>query len=64
LNIIRIAVTCLVVVQLAYSQEAKKSHAASSGGHEEIISNLRAAYAAFNRADFNAVVAVLDPKIE
>ena len=52
------------MVQLAYSQEPKKSHAASSGGHEEIISHLRAAYAAFNRADFNAVVAVLDPKIE
>jgi ketosteroid isomerase-like protein len=29
-----------------------------------IISELRAAYAAFNRGDFDAAVAALDPKIE
>ena len=33
-------------------------------GHDEIIWQLRAAYAAFNRGDFNAAVAALDPKIE
>ena len=64
MNIIHVAVTCLVVVQLVYSQEPKKSRTVSSGGHQEIISHLRAAYAAFNRADFDAAVAVLDPKIE
>lgn len=64
MNIIHIAVTCLFVLQLAFCQEHKNSHAVSSGGHDQIISRLRSAYAAFNRADFDAAVAVLDPKIE
>src|SRR5713101_564966 len=55
---------CLVVAELAHSQEPKKSEAASLQGHDEIISQLRTAYAAFNRGDFDAAVAVLDPKIE
>lgn len=55
---------CLVIAQLAYSQEPTKGEAASLGGHDEIISQLRSAYAAFNRGDFDAAVAVLDPKVE
>src|SRR5712692_10531413 len=55
---------CLVVAELAYSQEPKKSEAASLQGHDEIISRLGTAYAAFNRGDFDAAVAVLVPKIE
>jgi hypothetical protein len=55
---------CLVVAELAHSQEPTKSEAASFDGHDEIISQLRTAYAAFNRGDFEAAVAVLVPKIE
>ena len=52
------------MAELAH-QEPKKSEAASLQRHDEIISQLRTAYAAFNRGDFEAaVVAVLVPKIE
>ena len=64
MKIITIALMCLVVAELAHSQGPKKSEAASLQGHDEIISQLRTAYAAFNRGDFDAAVAVLDPKIE
>jgi hypothetical protein len=64
LKIITVALMCLVVAELAHSQEPKKSEAASFEGHDEIISQLRTAYAAFNRGDFEAAVAVLVPKIE
>lgn len=64
MNIISVALICLVVPQLAHSQKTRKSEAASWRGHDEIISQLRAAYAAFNRGDFDAAVAVLDPNIE
>jgi ketosteroid isomerase-like protein len=65
LNIVTVALMCLIIItQLAYSQDPTKTKAASLGGHDEIISQLRAAYAAFNRGDFNAAVAALDPKIE
>ncbi len=64
MNRTTVAFLCLVISQLAYSQEPKKAHAASSQGYGEIISHLRAAYAAFNRGDFDAAVSVLDPKIE
>lgn len=64
MKIITIALMCLVVAELAHSQEPKKSEAASLQGHDEIISQLPTAYAAFNRGDFDAAVAVLDPKIE
>jgi ketosteroid isomerase-like protein len=33
-------------------------------GHDEVISQLGTAYAAFNRGDSDAAVALLDPKIE
>lgn len=64
LNIIAIVLMPLAVGQLAFSQEAKKSQVARSRGQNEIISELRAAYAAFNRGDFDAAVAALDPKIQ
>lgn len=64
MKIITIALMCLVVAELAHSQGPKKREAASLQGHDEIISQLRTAYAAFNRGDFDAAVAVLDPKIE
>jgi len=64
LKIITGALMCLVVAELAHSQEPKKSEAASLQGHDEIISQLRTAYAAFNRGDFEVAVAVLVPKIE
>ena len=51
------------MAELAH-QEPKKSEAASLQGHDEIISQLRTAYAAFNRGDFEAGVAILVPKIE
>ena len=64
MNIIAIAFVFLAIGQLAYSQEANKSRAASLRGCDKIIAELRAAYAAFNRGDFDAAVASLDPKIE
>jgi len=64
LKIITVALMYSVVAELAYSQEPKKSEAASLQGHDEIISQLPTADAAFNRGDFDAAVAVLDPKIE
>jgi hypothetical protein len=64
LKIITVALMRLVVAELAYSDEPKKSEAASLQRHDEIISQLCTAYAAFNRGDFDAAVAVLVPKIE
>ncbi len=64
MKIITVALMCLVVAELAYSQKPKKREAASLQGHDEIISRLGTAYAAFNRGDFDAAVAVLVPKIE
>ena len=64
MKITAMALMCLVMAELAHSQEPKKSEAASLQGHDEIISQLRTAYAAFNRGDFDAAVAVLVPKIE
>jgi hypothetical protein len=64
LNTLTVVLMCLVTAQLPYSQEMTKSEAESLGGHDEIVSQLRAAYAAFNRGDFDAAVAVLDSKIE
>jgi len=63
LNTVTVTLLCLVIAQLAYSQEATQREKATVG-HDEIIWQLRAAYAAFNRGDFNAAVAALDPKIE
>ena len=54
---------CLVVAELSHSQEPKKSEPRLQG-HDEIISQLRTAYPAFNRSDFVAAVAVFVPKIE
>lgn len=63
MKVITIVLMCLVVAELAYSQGPKKSEAARLQGHDEIISQLRTAYAAFNRGEFDAAVAVLDPKL-
>lgn len=63
-NIIAVTLICLAVGQLAYSQEATRSRAARARGRDKIIAELRATYAAFNRGDFDAAVASLDPKIE
>lgn len=60
-----LAVILLVVSQLAYSQEkAKTTQVPRTSGMSDAIAQLRAAYAAFNRGDFDAAVASLDPKIE
>ena len=64
MNMIAIALIFLAIGQLAYSQEANKSRAASVRERDKIIAELRAAYAAFNRGDLETAVAVLDPKIE
>ena len=61
MNIVTVTLPCLVIAQLAYSQEATQREKATVG-HDEIIRQLRAAYAAFNRGDFDAAVAALDPK--
>lgn len=53
-----------IIAQLGYSQQTTRSQAGGLRGHDEIVSQLRAAYAAFNRGDFDAAVAVLDPKVE
>jgi uncharacterized protein len=63
-NRMAIALMFLAIGQLVYSQEANKGRAAGSRGRDKIIAELRAAYAAFNRGDFDAAVASLDPKIE
>jgi hypothetical protein len=59
-----IIIITLVVSQLAYSQEASANQVRRSSGLDGIISEFHAAYAAFNRGDFDAAVAPLDPKIE
>ncbi len=60
-----LAVILLVVSQLACSQEKPKTtQVARSSGMSDAIAQLRVAYAAFNRGDFDAAVASLDPKIE
>ncbi|HJT00571.1 MAG TPA: nuclear transport factor 2 family protein [Terriglobales bacterium] len=59
-----IALIFLAIGQLAYSQEANQGRAASSEARDKIIAELRSAYAAFNRGDFEAAVASLDPKID
>jgi hypothetical protein len=59
-----IALIFLAIGQLAYSQEANKGRAASSRARDKIIAELRSDYAAFNRGDFDAAVASLDPKID
>lgn len=64
MNIIAVGLVFVAVGQLSYAQEASTGRAASSIGRDKIIAELRAAYAAFNRADFDAAVASLDPKIE
>lgn len=61
---ITVTLVFFAVGQLAYSRQAKTSQAARSKGLGKAISELRAAYAAFNRGDFDAAVASLDPKIE
>lgn len=64
MNMMAKALIFLAIGHLAYSQEVNKSRATSLGGRDKIIAELRAAYAAFNQEDFEAAVAVLDPKIE
>ena len=61
MNIVTVTLLCLVIAQLAYSQEATQREKATVG-HDEIIWQLRAAYAAFNRGDFDAAVATLIPR--
>ena len=61
MNIVTVTLLCLVIAQLAYSQEATQREKATVG-HDEIIWQLRAAYAAFNRGDFDAAVAALIPR--
>jgi uncharacterized protein len=63
-NMVAIALIFLAIGQLAYPQETRTSQGAGSKGLKEIIAELRAAYAAFNRADFDAAVAVLDPNVQ
>jgi ketosteroid isomerase-like protein len=60
-----LAVILLVVSQFAYSQDkAKTPQVARPRATSDVIAELRAAYAAFNRGDFAGAVALLDPKIE
>lgn len=55
MNIVTVALLCLVLAQLAYSQVATQREKASLGC-DEIIWQLRAGYGAFNRGDFDAAV--------
>jgi ketosteroid isomerase-like protein len=55
---------CLCLSFLAYGQRMRGAQAESSKELHKTIPALRAAYAAFNRADFDAAVAPLDPQIE
>lgn len=64
MNITAVALIGFISGQLAFAQEPTKSQRANSRGDQQIVSQLRAAYAAFNRSDFDAAVAVLDPNIE
>lgn len=55
---------CLCLCFLVYGQRMRGAQAESSKELHKTILALRAAYAAFNRADFDAAVARLDPQIE
>lgn len=61
-----ITVVCigLVFAHPAYSRQVGTNRAEASKEMNKAILAIRAAYAAFNRGDFNAAVASLDPKIE
>ena len=64
MDVITIALACLLTAQLAYPQERSTHAAPGKREHEKTISQIRSAYAAFNRGDFDAAVAVLAPDIE
>ncbi len=64
MNIITIALACLLTAQLAHSQERSTHAAPAKQKHAQLISQIRSAYAAFNRGDFDAAVAVLAPDVE
>ena len=55
MNPVTVALLCLVLAQLAYSQVATQREEAI-WGCDEIIWQLRAGYGAFNRGDFDAAV--------
>lgn len=55
MNPVTVALLCLVLAQLAYSQVATQREKASLGC-DEIIWQFRAGYGAFNRGNFDAAV--------
>lgn len=61
-----ITIVCLglAFAQLVYARQAERNRAEASKEMDKAISAIRGAYAAFNRGDFDAAVASLDPKIE
>jgi len=59
-----IALACFALIQPPHLHKAQQSQGAGARGMDKIISQLRGAYAAFNRGDFDAAVAPLDPKVE
>lgn len=61
-----ISIVCigLAFAQLAYSRQAATNRAETSQEMTKAISAIRGAYAAFNRGDFDAAVASLDPNID
>ena len=64
MNVITIALACLLSAQLAYSQDHSALAATGTREHSQTVTQIRSAYAAFNRGDFDAAVAVLSPDIE
>lgn len=64
MNVITVALACLLSAQLAYSQDHSTLAATGKREHSQTITQIRSAYAAFNRGDFDAAVAVLSPDIE
>ncbi len=64
MNVITIALACLLTAQLAYPQERSTHPATGMREHPQTVTQIRSAYAAFNRGDFDAAVAVLSPDIE
>lgn len=59
-----VAVITLAVSHVTYSRQTDMSAPERPKGMQKMVRELRSAYAAFNRGDYDATVAVLDPEIE
>lgn len=63
-GVIIVTVITLAVSHVTYSRQTDMSAPERPKGMQKMVRDLRNAYAAFNRGDYDTIVAVLDPEIE